>query len=334
MIENLDQYKFIYDTIEEAISCGKTWFPVPELHKRLKQKSQRNQTTKKNEYQREYEKITQMASKFSIGDCAGGHRVENREKNRDVSTVPPDSFRPYLTSFQTNDSTDYINAVFVDGYTRSKEYIVTEWPVHKTISDFWSLVYDHDCNSIVLLANPTESSTYASFLPTEKELRRKFGPVFSAEMASYTHVQHIKSWIYTINKKIVSLTEVIAGVKSEPKTTRVFQITCWPQGHRVPTSTKALVELMNMVERWRQRTSYGPVCVVSLDGKSRAGVYCAANVAIEQVVQHGEVDVFQAVQTVRRHRPQLIENMTEYKYCYDLILHYVINYLNQKPSDT
>lgn len=333
LIENLEQYKFIYDTIEEALFCGKTWFPVSELHKRLKHKSQRNPLTKKNEYQREYGRICRMTSKFSIGDCAGGHRVENREKNRDVSTVPPDNFRPYLTSFQTNDSTDYINAVFVDGYTRSKEYIVTEWPLHKTISDFWSLIYDHDCNSVILLANPGESSTYPSFLPSEKELRRKFGPVFSAEMVSYTHYQNIKSWIYTINKKIVSLTEVIAGVKSEAKTTQVFQITCWPQGHRVPTSTNALVELMNMVERWRQRTAYGPVCVVSLNGKSRAGVYCAANVAIEQVVQHSEVDVFQAVKTVRRHRPQLIENMTEYKYCYDLILHYVLHYVNQSPAN-
>lgn len=332
LIENLEQYKFVYDTIEEAMFCGKTWFPVAELHKQLKHKSRRNPTTKKNEYQREYEKITRMTSKFSIGDCAGGHRVENREKNRDVSTVPPDNFRPYLTSFQTNDSTDYINAVFVDGYTRSKEYIVTEWPLHRTISDFWSLVYDHDCNSVILLANPLESSTYPSFLPSEKELRRKFGPVFSAEMVSYTHYPNIKSWIYTINKKIVSLTEVIAGVRSEAKTTQVFQITCWPQGHRVPTSTNALVELMNMVERWRQRTTYGPVCVVSLNGKSRAGVYCAANVAIEQVVQHSEVDVFQAVKTVRRHRPQLIENMTEYKYCYDLILHYVLHYVNQTPA--
>lgn len=334
LIENLEQYRFVYDTIEEAMFCGKTWFPVCELHKRLKHKSQRNPITKKNEYQREYEKITRMTSKFSIGDCAGGHRVENREKNRDVSTVPPDNFRPYLTSFQSNDNTDYINAVFVDGYTRSKEYIVTEWPLHKTISDFWSLIYDHDCNSVILLANPGESSTYPSFLPTEKELRRKFGPVFSAEMVSYTHYQNIKSWIYTINKKIVSLTEVIAGVKSEAKTTQVFQITCWPQGHRVPTSTNALVELMNMVERWRQRTAYGPVCVVSLNGKSRAGVYCAANVAIEQVVQHSEVDVFQAVKTVRRHRPQLIENMTEYKYCYDLILHYVLHYVNQSSANT
>lgn len=334
LIENLEQYKFVYDTIEESMFCGKTWFKVGELHQKLKQKSQRNVITKKNEYQLEYDKICRMTGKFSIGDCAGGHRVENREKNRDVSTVPPDNFRPYLTSFQSNDSTDYINAVFVDGYTRSKEYIVTEWPLHRTMSDFWSLIYDHDCNSVILLANPLESSTYPSFLPTEKELRRKFGPVFSAEMVSYTHYQNIKSWIYTINKKIVSLTEVIAGVKSEIKTTQVFQITCWPQGHRVPTSTNALVELMNMVERWRQRTAYGPVCVVSLNGKSRAGVYCAANVAIEQVVQHGEVDVFHAVKTVRRHRPQLIENMTEYKYCYDLILHYVLHYLKQTTQSS
>lgn len=50
----------------------------------------------------------------------------------------------------------------------------------------------------------------------------------------------------------------------------------------------------------------------SSDGRGRCGVYCAANACIEQVIQHGEVDVFQAVKTVRRHRPQLIENMVSY----------------------
>ena len=45
------------------------------------------------------------------------------------------------------------------------------------------------------------------------------------------------------------------------------------------------------------------------DGQSRAGVYCGANACIEQVIQHGEVDVFQAAKTVRRHRPQLVENI-------------------------
>ena len=70
------------------------------------------------------------------------------------------------------------------------------------------------------------------------------------------------------------------------------------------------------------------ILVSSRNGKSRVGVYCAANVAIEQVVQHEEIDVYHAVKTVRRHRPVLVDSMTEYKYCYDLILHYVIHYLN------
>jgi hypothetical protein len=29
-----------------------------------------------------------MTIRPTIGDCAGGHRVENRDKNRDVSIVP------------------------------------------------------------------------------------------------------------------------------------------------------------------------------------------------------------------------------------------------------
>lgn len=55
------------------------------------------------------------------------------------------------------------------------------------------------------------------------------------------------------------------------------------------------------------------VNVIFSDGRSRAGVYCAANACIEQVIQHGEVDIFQAVKTVRRQRPQLVENMVCYK---------------------
>lgn len=330
MVDTVEAYKFVYETLEEAYVCGKTWFPVSELSEQLKFKSAKNPITKVNEYQKEYEKICKMSSKLSIGDCAGGHRPENRDKNRDVATVPPDNFRPYLTSFQSNDNTDYINAVFVDGYSRSKEYIVTEWPMVRTAQDLWSLVYDHDCNSVIVLCNPPPSNAYPSFWPTEKEKRKKYGPVFTVDVVSYNHYPKIKTWIFRINKKVVSLTELMAGVKAEPKTTQIFQITCWPERHKVPTSTNTLVELMNMVERWRQRTTYGPVLVMSTNGKSRAGVYCAANVAIEQVVEHGEVDVFQAVRTVRRHRPQLVENMTEYKYCYDLIQHYVLHYLNKE----
>ncbi|XP_015175077.1 PREDICTED: receptor-type tyrosine-protein phosphatase mu isoform X1 [Polistes dominula] len=333
MIENLEQYKFVYDTLEEFVICGTSWFPVSELSLRLKQKSIKNPITKMNEYLREYQQICKQTPRFTIGDCAGGHRADNREKNRDVLVVPPDNFRPYLTSFQGNNFTDYINAVFVDGYTKPREYIVTEWPLRNTCGEFWSLVYDYECAAVVVLCVPPQGSTnFPSFWP-EGRHSKKYGPVFTIDHISHNHYTNIKTWVFRINKKIISLPELMAGVKAPPKTVQLFQLTCWPMGHRVPTSTNSLVELMNMVERWRQRTDYGPVAVVSPDGRSRCGVYCAANACIEQVIQHGEVDIFQAVKTVRRHRPQLIENMTEYKYCYDLVLHYVLHYLNKDMNE-
>ena len=77
--------------------------------------------------------------------------------------------------------------------------------------------------------------------------------------------------------------------------------------------------------------------------------------------------MFQAVKTVRRHRPQVVENIvsirilmfqplfdlkflalhhlqifrlinhsifqTEYKYCYDLVLHYVLHYLHKEDEE-
>ncbi|XP_058987366.1 receptor-type tyrosine-protein phosphatase kappa-like [Musca domestica] len=330
LVENVDQYKFIYDTLEEHIVCGKTWFPVSELSDRLKAKARRNSQAKMNEYQMEYDKICKQTPRFTIGDCAGGHRADNREKNRDVLCVPPDNFRPYLTSFQGNAFTDYINAVYVDGYTKPREYIVTEWPMKHTLGEFWSLVYDTECSAVVVLCQPpANSQTFPSFWPIKSKME-KYGPVFSVHYSAARSYTNIKQWEFKINKKIVSLTEMMAGVKAPTRTVQLFQLTCWPMGHKVPTSTNSLVYLMNMVELWRAKTDYGPVCVVSPDGRSRCGVYCAANACIEQVIQHGEVDVFQAVKTVRRNRPHLVENMTEYKYCYDLVLHYVLHFLNKK----
>ncbi|XP_069987585.1 receptor-type tyrosine-protein phosphatase kappa isoform X3 [Penaeus vannamei] len=353
LIETVDQYRFVFDALEEFLLCGYSFFPVSELSQRLKHKSMKV-LGNKSEYQVEFEQICKMTPRFTIGDCAGGHRADNRVKNRNVLCVPPDNSRPYITSFQGNSNTDYINAVFVDGYLRPREYVVAEWPLRSTISDFWSLVYDHDVTSVVVLCNPllAEASNYPPFWP-EKQKSMKYGPVFTIDHISHQHYQNIRSWVFKISKKIisphrtrlgavvdeiqgkniVSLTELMAGIKAEPKTCHLFQLMCWPQGHKVPTSTNALVELMNMVERWRQRTGYGPVVVVSPDGMSRAGVYCAANACIEQVIQHGEVDVFQAVKTVRRHRPQLINNMTEYKYCYDLVLHYVLHFLSKENEE-
>ncbi len=108
---------------------------------------------------------------------------------------------------------------------------------------------------------------------------------------------------------------------------------------QVPNSTLALVQLIKEVDSWRSSCRSAPhdddvdgpgrVLVVSDDGYSRCGIYCAAAACLEQVRHGGKVDVFQAVKTVRKSRPQLVANPTEYKYCYDVVLHYVLNYFGK-----
>jgi hypothetical protein len=52
-----DQYKFVYDTLEEFIVCGNSWFSVKDLSAKLKQKSEKDPISKMNEYQKEYAQI-------------------------------------------------------------------------------------------------------------------------------------------------------------------------------------------------------------------------------------------------------------------------------------
>ena len=48
--------------------------------------------------------------------------------------------------------------IILSGYTRAKEYIVTEWPMVHTVPDCWSLIYDHNCNSVVVLGTPPDDN--------------------------------------------------------------------------------------------------------------------------------------------------------------------------------
>lgn len=49
--------------------------------------------------------------------------------------------------------------------------------------------------------------------------------------------------------------------------------------------------------------------VLCRNGVSRAGVYCALSICVEQHRASGEIDIFNAVRTVKRNRPQLVENV-------------------------
>lgn len=54
----------MYDTLEEHIKCGRTWFPVAELSERLKAKAQKDPVNKMNVYQKEYMEICKQTPRL------------------------------------------------------------------------------------------------------------------------------------------------------------------------------------------------------------------------------------------------------------------------------
>jgi protein tyrosine phosphatase len=104
-------------------------------------------------------------------------------------------------------------------------------------------------------------------------------------------------------------------------------VLCWPSKQKVPSSTVALVKLISAVNKWRAEIADAHetdrVLVLSEDGYTRVGVYCAATTCVDHARDRGLFDVFQAVKQVRKSRPQFVASVTELRYTYDLILHHL-----------
>lgn len=84
--------------------------------------------------------------------CNLAKRPENIPRNRFKTMFPYDHSRVVLV--RTN--TDYINANYIDGLNREKQYIAAQGPTPNTVSDFWCMVWQEDVNQIIMLTNLKE----------------------------------------------------------------------------------------------------------------------------------------------------------------------------------
>ncbi|RMC16536.1 hypothetical protein DUI87_06473 [Hirundo rustica rustica] len=98
--------------------------------------------------------------------------------------VPVESIATLVHSFERQDlrpqqrpregvqdgSPAYINAVFASTYTEEERIIITQLPFPTTLVDFWALVWDYTCTSVVVLNQLKElDKTYVQFWPTQGE---------------------------------------------------------------------------------------------------------------------------------------------------------------------
>lgn len=141
LVQTEEQYIFLHDALVEAIASGETNLPAEQVEE-LK-----NCTPY---LEQQYKNIIQFQTKDI--HIASAMKQVNSIKNRGA-IFPIEGSRVHLTPKPGEDGSDYINASWLHGFRRLRDFIVTQHPMTHTIKDFWQMVWDHNAQTIVLLSS-------------------------------------------------------------------------------------------------------------------------------------------------------------------------------------
>uniref|UniRef100_A0A4W5P0N9 protein-tyrosine-phosphatase n=1 Tax=Hucho hucho TaxID=62062 RepID=A0A4W5P0N9_9TELE len=313
MVQTEEQYIFIHDAILEACLCGETAIPACEYkaayYDMIRIDSQSNSSHLKDEFQT----LNSVTPQPQPEDCSIALLPRNHEKNRFMDMLPPDRCLPFLITVD-GESSNYINAALMDSYRQPAAFIVTQHPLPNTVKDFWRLVYDYGCTSLVMLNEIDLAQGCPQYWPEEGILR--YGPV-QVECMSCSMDCDVISRLF----RICNLTRPQEGYLM----VRQFQYLGWAAHREVPTSKRSFLKLILQVDKWQEECEEGEgrTIIHCLNGGGRSGMFCAISIVCEMIKRQNVVDVFHAVKSLRNCKPNMVDSPDQYRFCYDLALEFI-----------
>lgn len=102
--------------------------------------------------------LNSVTPHLDVEECSISLMPRNREKNRSMDVLPPDRSLAFLVTAD-GESSNYINAALADSFLRPAAFVVTPHPLPGTTTDFWRLLYDYGCTSVVMLNQLNQSNS-------------------------------------------------------------------------------------------------------------------------------------------------------------------------------
>ncbi|XP_026096839.1 receptor-type tyrosine-protein phosphatase U isoform X2 [Carassius auratus] len=314
MIQTEEQYIFIHDAILEACLCGETAIPIGEFALTFKDMLSVDSQTNTSQLREEFQTLNSVTPHLDVEECSVSLLPRNREKNRSMDVLPPDRALAFLVSTE-GEGNNYINAALMDSFLQPAAFVVTPHPLPTTTADFWRLVFDYGCTSIVMLNQLNQSNSAWPCLQYWPETgMQQFGPM-TVELLSRSTDDNIITRLF----RVTNITRLQEG----HLVVRHFQFLRWSAYREIPDSKKAFLNLLAQVQKWQRECGDGRTVVHCLNGGGRSGTFCACTMIMEMVHHHNMVDVFYAVKTLRNSKPNMVESMEQYRFCYELALEYL-----------
>uniref|UniRef100_A0A671XIF6 protein-tyrosine-phosphatase n=1 Tax=Sparus aurata TaxID=8175 RepID=A0A671XIF6_SPAAU len=312
MIQTEEQYIFIHDAILEACLCGETAILVNEFAVTYKEMLRVDSQSNSSQLREEFQTLNSVTPHLDVEECSIALLPRNREKNRSMDVLPPDRALAFLVTTE-GESNNYVNAALADSFHRQAAFIVTPHPLPGTTADFWRLVFDYGCTAVVMLNQLNQSNSPCVQYWPEPGLQQ-YGPM-EVEFLSMSADEDVITRLFRV-KNVTRLQEGQLVVCQ-------FQFLRWSAYRDVPDSKKAFLNLLAQVHKWQRECGEGRTVVHCLNGGGRSGTFCACNILLEMIQYQNMVDIFYAVKTLRNCKPNMVESLDQYRFCYDLVLEYL-----------
>ncbi|XP_077582095.1 receptor-type tyrosine-protein phosphatase T isoform X4 [Stigmatopora nigra] len=310
MVQTEEQYVFVHDAILEACLCGNTAIPVCDFRAIYYNISRLDPQTNSSQIKDEFQTLNIVTPRVRPEDCSVGLLPRNHDKNRSMDVLSADRCLPFLISVD-GESSNYINAALMDSHKQPAAFIVTQHPLPNTMGDFWRLVFDYNCSSIVMLNEMDAAQLCMQYWP-EKSLCC-YGPV-QVEFISADIDDDIINRIFRICN--------MARPQDGYRLVQHFQFIGWPAYRDTPLSKRSVLQLVRRLAKWQEQYDGGDgrTVVHCLTGGGRSGTFCAMCSINEMIQQRNIVDVFHTVKTLRNNKTNMVETMEQYKFCYEVAL--------------
>uniref|UniRef100_A0A8C7FYL4 protein-tyrosine-phosphatase n=1 Tax=Oncorhynchus kisutch TaxID=8019 RepID=A0A8C7FYL4_ONCKI len=300
MVQTEEQYVFIHDAILEACLCGDTTVPANQLRSVYYDMNRLDPQTNSSQIKEEFRTLNMVTPTLRVEDCSIALLPRNHEKNRCMDVLPPDRCLPFLITID-GESSNYINAALMDSYKQPSAFIVTQHPLPNTVKDFWRLALDYHCTSIVMLNDVDPAQLCPQYWP-ENGVHRH-GPI-QVEFVSADLEEDIISRIFRVYNA--------ARPQDGYRMVQQFQFLGWPMYRDTPVSKRSFLKLIRQVDKWQEEYD---------GGEGRTVVHCL--IVCEMLRHQRSVDVFHAVKTLRNNKPNMVDLLDQYKFCYEVALEYL-----------
>ncbi|KAL3993620.1 Protein-tyrosine phosphatase family protein [Acanthocheilonema viteae] len=357
MVQNAEQYLFIYKALAEWYMFGETDIEVSQFrehYRALNEPQVREQQMSVNRsafsavVKRQAPKPQQINSDIFNSEkiptameaeykrlertlepcqtCNFAHKPENARKNRIENAVPFDHCRIVLPVVigSVNDST-YINASLVKGYFYP--YILAQDPMdEQTCYDFWCMIAEQNSRAVVMLSSEFE------FMPAEKYWPSEVGRIKTFGCDGEVSIKLIGEELFP-TFALRKLTYKFAKEKTYREVIQ-YAYQCWPEDKALPESTESIIDLISRVLSLQSdHQEAGPIILHSRDGSFKTGLYCCVSLLLERLKAENRIDVFQTVRSLQQKRPLMFTKFEQYAFCYKAVIDYLDTFNNKATVD-